>query len=95
MAFFVIFLYRKNNSNITNLDLYDFSVALDGETKHSLTFFTALNVSYPTWYYGNSSSIRNVFSSMNSAATPPSSCGGGMSGGVGSSGGGSWLYRGG
>ena len=61
---------------------------LFGETKHWLSFFTALNVTYPSWYHGNPSNMRYFSSSMNSAATPPSSGGSGMSGGGGSSGGG-------
>ena len=57
------------------------------ETKHWLSFFTALNVSQPGWYHGNPSNMQHFASNMNSASSPPSS-GGGMSGGGGSSGGG-------
>jgi uncharacterized membrane protein YgcG len=64
---------------------------LFGETKHWLSFFSALNVTYPTWYHGNPSNMQHFSSSMDSAATPPSSGGSGMSGGGGGGGGGgSW-----
>ncbi len=54
---------------------------LFGETKHWLTFFTALKVSHPLWYHGNPSNMQHFSSSMNSASTPPSSGGSGSSGG--------------
>ncbi len=61
------------------------------ETDHWLDFYDLLNVSKPTWYYGNMHNMNHFPSAVNSAATPPSSSssgGGGFSGGGGSSGGG-------